>query len=163
MWLVHSKQPNIVLTGCAHLSNQIICFSIELFTFQVTLKMKTVLIWLGFGLTFYMTKPDMTLHTFTLHTYCYVELVLTWNRSFTGICSRYPGGDNSSFYCLAGDASHKEQILSALISRWLSAEDAWLEQCLSGKLTWRRPLRTWSSTRWIWPHMERICWTPTLI
>lgn len=91
-------QPNIIITVCAHLSFQIIWFSIELFTSQVTLKMKKVLIWFVLGLTFYMTKPDLTLHTSTLRTYC-----LFWHgtEASLGICSRYPEGDRSSFSSIA--------------------------------------------------------------
>lgn len=82
-WFIQTKVKYNYNKVCTlTVSNQIIWFSIEFFTFQVTLKMKKVL-----GLTFYMTKPDMTLHTFplytsTLHTYCLflhgTEALLYW-------------------------------------------------------------------------------------
>lgn len=103
-WFIQTKVKYNYNRVCTlTVSNQIIWFSIEFFTFQVTLKMKKVL-----GLTFYMTKPDMTLRTFplytsTLHTYC---LFLHGTEALLGICSRYPEGDNSSFSSIVWLVTH---------------------------------------------------------
>lgn len=69
-------QPNRI-TGCVHLCNQIIWFSIEMFTFQVTLKMEKKISDMICSWS-HLIKPYIILHP------RYVELVLTWNRSFTG-------------------------------------------------------------------------------